>query len=456
MRGLLSVLVLMVALGNGGEAGPSHDCGGDDCEDSPSRAWRGGYASEGCKSRNPFENGQFEAVVNGNNKKKKKRICVIEGCNNGVRRNGKCGRHMDNQKLCKVDGCDSRAYSHDVCTKHLDDKNKPKCSVDGCDSFAQKKGVCVKHLDDELKPKCRIDGCNTPVRKHGVCVKHLSDEEKEKCKSNCRIDGCFTLVLKKGVCAKHLGDEHKIKCPIDNCNHLPLNNSALKTHLEHVHDVGEHQCDFCAKNRNTSIQFTDDKTRITFNICRGCYEIASGKKERKETEWSKYLDKNFGTEHLLLSDKSLASQGGCSLKRPDKLYTGIELVIQGECDEHQHCYWNGSYLCEQERISEIYDEPGICGKFLAVVRYNPDSYQVPEGKKRLKKEDRLALNVKLMKLIIENPEVMIKRAKLSKRASAQAPIHVFYICYNYDNVQICKEFPVTMLYDESDLEKLLQ
>ena len=126
----------------------------------------------------------------------------------------------------------------------------------------------------------------------------------------------------------------------------------------------------------------------------------------------------------------------------DKLYTGIELVIQGECDEFEHCYWNGSYLCEQERISEIYDEPGICGKFLAVVRHNPDSYQVPEGKTRLKKADRLALTVKLMKHIQAHPEVM------------KAPIHVFYLFYSLENPLICKDFPVSMLYDESDLEKL--
>ena len=83
----------------------------------------------------------------------------------------------------------------------------------------------------------------------------------------------------------------------------------LKRHLENVHDIGENQCDYCAKNRNTLIQFTDNKTGVISNICKGCHDIASGKKLRKEKEWGDYLDKHFGTEYLLSNDKSLKSQG---------------------------------------------------------------------------------------------------------------------------------------------------
>jgi hypothetical protein len=87
-----------------------------------------------------------------------------------------------------------------------------------------------------------------------------------------------------------------------------------------------------------------------------------GQGSRVEKDWSDYLDKHLGTEFLMGSDRSARSMGGCSLKRPDKLYGSIYTVEVDECDENQHMYANGNYSCEEKRLSELYDEPSIFGK----------------------------------------------------------------------------------------------
>ena len=47
--------------------------------------------------------------------------------------------------------------------------------------------------------------------------------------------------------------------------------------------------------------------------------------------------------------------GGCSLKRPDKLYASSDLVEVDECDEHQHKRENGDYTCDEKRLTELYE-----------------------------------------------------------------------------------------------------
>ena len=336
------------------------------------------------------------------------------------------------------------------------------CPVENCPANPFKR---KEHLNTHLREqhaisnepielfKCSHEGCDFEskreegVKTHMARVHKISDKPLPE--HHCPIEGCDYKTVYKASIENHLKNIHNygnenvemFKCPIENCDYESKQKIHLKTHLEGVHDIGEHQCDYCAKNRNSHIEY-NDKNGGTVHICRECYNKAIGKTISKEKQWGNYLNKHFGTEYLLSSDMTLKSQGGCSRKKPDKLYTGLDVVVQGECDEFQHNGKNGNYLCEQERISEIYDEPGICGKKLAVVRYNPDSYNVPRDKKRLKREERLALTVKLMKHIIEHPEVM------------KGHIHVFYICYNHDNPKICRDLPVSLLYDEEDLNNL--
>ena len=231
-----------------------------------------------------------------------------------------------------------------------------------------------------------------------------------------------------------------IVCDVEGCEHKCKTNCTMKEHLQNVHDIGDYTCEYCAKNRKSSISYTDKKTNTTSNICRECYNRASGQKVRKEIEWSRYIDLHFGTDYLLSNDRSLKSQGGCQLLRPDKMYNCPNLTLILECDEHQHIYNNGSYTCEEKRLSDVYDEPGISGKFMAVIRYNPDTYQAADGKKRLKKSDRLQLMVQTMQWVVCNYEQVMG-----------SPVHVFYIGYNTDNAKLCKNFPITMIHSVDDL-----
>ena len=105
----------------------------------------------------------------------------------------------------------------------------------------------------------------------------------------------------------------------------------FKSHKKYIHDIGKHKCSFCLQNRNSSISYKDDHG--DHKICRKYYKRITGKGSRKEKEWSEFIDENFGTEYLSSNDKNLKSNGACTNYRPDKLYTGLDLVEINECDE---------------------------------------------------------------------------------------------------------------------------
>ena len=228
-----------------------------------------------------------------------------------------------------------------------------------------------------------------------------------KCKSNGHLKSHRWHVHSKG-------DGKWFHCT--DCDYKSKSSSHLKRHLEFKHDIGEYECEVCCRNRNSQNEWTD-KHGNQLLICRECYNKATGKNSRVEKIWSDYLDEQLGTEFLVGSDRSLRSLGGCSLKRPDKMYASSDLVEIDECDEHQHC--NDSYQCEDRRLSELYDDPSICGKKMVVVRWNPHSYTPPEGVPRLSLQERLELMVELKKHIRANPP--------------KQKLFVYYICFDEEN-----------------------
>ena len=169
----------------------------------------------------------------------------------------------------------------------------------------------------------------------------------------------------------------------------------------------------------------------------------TGKDSRIEIKWSDYVDAELGTNFLMGSDKSLRSLGGCSRKRPDKMYASIDLVELDECDEYQHLRSGSDYTCDEKRLTEIYDEPSICGKTMVVIRWNPDTYKVPAGTKRLGRDQRLEMFVKLKRLLRARP-VTPTRPK----------IEVFYMFYDPDNPLICQNLSVRFVNTEADLEAI--
>jgi hypothetical protein len=176
-------------------------------------------------------------------------------------------------------------------------------------------------------------------------------------------------------------------------------------------------------------------------ICRECYRKATGQTSRVETVWSQYLDTHLGTDFLVGSDQSLRSLGGCSRKRPDKLYASLNTVEIDECDEHQHQGQNGNYRCDETRLSELYDDPSISGKKLVVIRWNPHSYEVPNSKDRQTREQRLKLMVQLKRALRANPPSDL--------------ISVYYVCYSADSDRICRNYPVHLIYDREDIQRIV-
>jgi len=123
------------------------------------------------------------------------------------------------------------------------------------------------------------------------------------------------------------------------------------------------------------------------------------------------------------------------------LYVGVDKVEIDECDEHQHKRKNGNYSCDEKRISDIYDEDGINGKDLVVIRWNPDNYKVPSGYTKKNRQERLELMVKLKK-------------KLREKKIMEDKIHIYYMFYDIDNPRLSKSIPYTMIYNETDIDKI--
>ena len=292
---------------------------------------------------------------------------------------------------------------------------------------------------------CDIDGCDHKCKHKGNLKQHKADvHDIDVTWYKCDIDGCNHKCKLKGNLKQHKAYVHDIdviwyKCDIDGCNHKCKLKGDLKRHKAYVHDIGDYECDFCMKNRNSHIDYTD--TQGKHKICRKCYKKTTGKESRIEHVWSDYIDKKLGTEYLSSSDKSLKSIGGCQKYRPDKLYIGIDRVEIDECDENQHKYKNGNYSCDEKRISDIYDEKGICGKNLIVIRWNPDNYIVPKYAKKKNRKERLKLFLMLKK-------------KLRKIKKLKDKIHIYYMFYDKDNERITQYYPYTMIYNKDDIDKI--
>ena len=161
--------------------------------------------------------------------------------------------------------------------------------------------------------------------------------------------------------------------------------------------------------------------------CRKCYRKLTGAHTRKEKVMSDYLDEKFGTEYLHCSDRIIGG-AACTKYRPDKLYTSPHVVLQVECDEHQHRGQN--YSCEQRRISEISEE--FPGKKLLVIRWNPDAYKAG-------KVGRAERHERLRKL------VMTMNEKLKNHESLPM-ISVVYLYYDADNPNITRDLPKEFVY----------
>ena len=203
----------------------------------------------------------------------------------------------------------------------------------------------------------------------------------------------------------------------------------MKQHLRAYHDVGNNECDFCGDHHHSKIEYKDKAGN--HHVCKTCYFKTTGKHSRAEHVWSKYLDK-YDVGHVSGADDSLKRLGGCQKYRPDRISIGINLVEIDECDEKQHRSNSGNYTCDEKRISDIYDEQGICGKTMIVTRFNPDNYKPADGQAKKTMTQRLRQLVLLKKRLRKNPPT--------------DKIHIYYMFYDMDNPRVSQNIPHTFIF----------
>ena len=327
-----------------------------------------------------------------------------------------------------------------------------KCDQPECDFKCKDAGCLKRHKaqihDIEVKwYKCDQPECDYKCKSAGCLKRHKAQIHDIEVKwYKCDQDGCNFKCKDAGNLKKHKAYIHDIgiiwhKCDQDGCDFKCKQAGHLKIHREFVHDIGTNQCEYCCNNRNSKNSYLCKITGITSNICNGCYNKVTGKNTRKEKEWSDYLDKHLGINGLLSSDKNLRQLGGCQRYRPDKLYTDLNYVELAECDEFEHKRSNGNYECDERRISEIYEEDGIIGKNMAVLRWNPDNYTPKEGLKKLSRKERLKVYVELSK-------------KLREKTSHADKIHIYYLFYSEDNPRLSKNIPYTMIHNLDEISHI--
>ena len=301
----------------------------------------------------------------------------------------------------------------------------PQCAAAFSDPYSLTKHVKAVHekRKDHVCPQCATAFAQVCHLQRHVQTVH----EKHR---NHVCPQCKAAFSQAGHLQRHVRTVHEKRrdyvCP--ECAAAFGEASHLKFHRAYKHDIGPFFCDICKEGRNTQIKHND------LHICRICYRKLTGKSSRIEHIWSDFVDEHFGTDFLVGTDNALRTLGGCSLKRPDKFYASLDRVEIDECDERQHSMSSGSYSCEQKRLSELYDDPSICGKQMVVIRWNPDAYNGP----RVSRQERLDLFV---------------RVKRHTRLCTFAPkIVVVYMFYNRDNPQICRDLPHYFIDSEADID----
>lgn len=350
-------------------------------------------------------------------------VCDIDDCNAEFKDSSTFKRHQS-----AVHNIDLIWHNCTLC----DEKFKTSTNLDRHVRNVHRVGTIWYECNEcDYKAKAKKDLESHQARVHEInVVWHECDQNNCEYKSKSKND-----------LYRHKQDVHNInvtwhECPIAECTFKTKRNYRLQEHLGYRHDVGDEKCEYCLENRYRLTAYT--QTNKTSHICRTCLRKATGKNSRIEIQMSKYLDEHFGTEFLLASDTRIYGEA-CQKYRPDKLYASPGLIVSIECDEQQHAYSGNDYSCDEARITHLYDE--FPGHKYIVIRWNPDKYKLPEGKKRVStKEQKLELLLACMAEVIQNPpEELIK---------------IIYMFYDDDNELLSKNIPYSLVYDENDVLNL--
>jgi KRAB domain-containing zinc finger protein len=384
------------------------------------------------------------------------RKCQVEGCEKKYKTLNALASHVKTEHeetwfSCNEKGCSYKTRSKTCLTSHRERVHSTeihRCSVKGCSYQGKSRVNLNRHKRRVHNPNCLkffCDECDYSSIQKSHVQRHQIDIHGKKFKSFiCGIEDCSEsfsylrdLDYHKAVC--HNIDRERFFCGIDNCSYSAKAKPSLVGHRAYVHDLGDKECQVCFKNVYSLNSVLFQKKR--FNVCRNCYQRMSGKFSRVEKRMSDWLDKNYGTEFLLSTDKPVSGDV-CRRYRPDKLYADPERVIQIECDEYQHSRSTGDYSCDEKRISEIYDE--FPGKEYIVIRWNPHGFCYPRGQIKGKKKPNISERLEILLLLLEKLESI----------SFESPITVIYLFYSPENPNICQNITKRMVYSSEDVENL--
>ena len=297
-----------------------------------------------------------------------------------------------------------------------------------CDYKGKRKSHLTKHLlykhDIGVVSwhQCHLCDYKTKVSKF-ILKRHMAEKHDVGVTwHKCHL--CDVKRKSKGNLRQHLADVHNVgvnwyQC--DHCTYKCKRKSNMISHLACKHDIGNKYCDICYEivGKTRSIKGAD--------VCRTCCDDYGFRKERIELKYIKALQKRF-PYHM---EHDTRVQGDMCLRyRPDAMWLDPHLKchIQFELDEHQHLWKNGSYDCDEKRISDIYDEfKSNVPEHFVVVRLNPDS----ELGRAAVFKDRLNHLVEVLERVKTSPP--------------KEKISIIYMYYDKNNHRIAKNLPKYLL-----------
>jgi len=360
------------------------------------------------------------------------RKCSVPKCNEKFKEKRQLADH---KAECHNDRSNLVLYCCDYknCTKEF----KQKLSLE--------RHKAVDHVMNILPFKCRYKECKDEFKTENELKDHKKTTHNEIIRPYiCDQPNCGKTFEHQIRLTRHTKTFHKIDpdwypCEEDSCTAKFTRKDSLKIHLQNVHDIGEFECQLCIKKCAKLTKWKDPKTKKSLDICRGCYLKATGHKTRVEKEIVEWLKDNYN-QPIIKQDQRVNGEA-CLKYRPDIMYSCAinNVTIYCEIDEHQHSKSNGTYKCEEKRMSELYDETP--GNLVVFIRYNPHTYVSPANETRLKKEERLNLLKDTLNYITTH----------SKELKEKALIQVFYICYSSTNKLIAKDIPKQLIYKKEDL-----
>jgi len=316
----------------------------------------------------------------------------------------------------------------------------PKCDRTFGWKHHLKRHLASAHKINQVWHHCPQPNCNYQALQHYSLKSHFAHKHKIG-QVFLHCPHCDHKVLQKCHLNRHLAEKHGINqvwhhCPQPNCTHKSLQKCHLKSHLANIHDIGNIYCDICYETcgKVRHIKAANDNVKGA-DVCRTCCDDYGLRKERIESQYIKGIRKQF--DHFMVHDARINGDA-CLRYRPDAIWLDIlcRVHIHFELDEHQHLWKNGSYDCDERRISDIYDEfKDNVPQHYVVVRLNPDGYKGQQTKRSEVFKHRLTHLIEILKRVKVDPPT--------------EKISVIYMYYDRTTHRIAKNLPAYFVDDDT-------